>query len=117
MATFIWLKVQENLWEKSLDEKQEFLPIQFDPETGVNKVLEDEKAIKDRTKKFHLNVCEKCNTNNQKILKYYDAFARPVPITKFIVKCECGNLSKIHPNIYLAVWSWNKLNKNSDEKL
>jgi hypothetical protein len=113
LATYIWIYVQDRLWEKGHDEKQEFESINLiDTVYGVSLALEDESKILKRTKKFKLNACTKCEDGDLSILKYYDTIGKVTPLSKFIVKCKCGNISKQKNNAFLATINWNKNNKS-----
>jgi len=113
LTAYIWIYVQDRLWEKGHDEKQEFESINLiDTVYGVSLALEDESKTQKRTKKFKLKTCSKCDDGDLSILKYYDTIGRVTPLSKFIVKCECGNISKPKNNTFLATISWNKNNKS-----
>jgi len=111
IATYIWLYCQDRLWQRSLTDKKEDLTLQLDSQNGVMRAVEDEEVLNNRIEQFNLRNCSTCGSSSLKIIKYYDIINRVSSIPKFVVKCECGKMSKIMPNTFLVVHNWNKLNK------
>lgn len=117
ISTFIWMYCQERLKKDPIEEKTVNVSMRFDPLNGVMIANEDEKILNERVSQFNLNACSRCDGNNLQILKYYDVINKLVPLSKFVVKCECGQMSIIKYNTYCAVQNWNKLNKHKNRKV
>lgn len=112
IGTYLWLYVQDRLWEKPHDTNQTFEDISTaDSVDGVFLAIETDEQRNNRFSRFRLNPCLKCNESKLEFLKYYDILGLTAPFPKFLVKCQCGNISKVKSNTYLATWDWNKRNR------
>jgi len=116
LAAYIWMYIQDqikfpNKIDNEIFESSGNEILSYSRDLGVLLILEDKEKIEIRNKRFSLNNCKKCESDNINILTFIDPRIF-IPFNKFICQCKsCGSISKQKMNVFSAVNNWNKLNR------